>query len=225
MAAALGLPLLLLLGVGGYRVFRVAALQNALVHREGVMFAGGKDGSRGPEWATKGVDSLMAQLDGTDAEEFVWRERLLAMVRPETDVIVLTTSNAFHADFTPALQRFPKLRVFGFVDDKSGTITKDDVEMLLTLLGRMKDLESINIYTPHLTDASFAKFAGHPRLNRVQLGHGNFSSQILETLKTLPNLKELTILTRVQDSKWHLENTEQLYRDALPGTTVTFLPY
>jgi hypothetical protein len=41
--------------------------------------------------------------------------------------------------------------------------------------------------------------------------------RLLETLKTLPNLRELTLGTRSKDSKWILENPEQLYRDTLPG--------
>jgi hypothetical protein len=220
---ALVISIATLLAVFGYRVYRVAALQGALVKRERVLFAGGEPPSPGPAWANKAVGSLMQYVDGTDAEKTVWRERLLALFRSETDVIVFTTSDSFHTNFAPALQRFPKLRALVIRDVESGTLTKDDIDTLFTVLSSMEHLEHIQIDTPFLTDDAFAKLTGHPKLKKITIGKGKCSVRLLETLKTLPNLKELTIGTRSKDSKWNLENPEQLYRDALPGVTVSFL--
>ncbi|WP_113957280.1 hypothetical protein [Roseimicrobium gellanilyticum] len=59
-------------------------------------------------------------------------------------------------------------------------------------------------------------------MKEIQISNGKCSVRLLETLKTLPNLKQLTLGIRSKDSKWILENPEQLYRDSLPGATVSF---
>jgi hypothetical protein len=181
-----------------------------------------KDGTTGPEWAASAVGYLMKQWDRPDAEEHMWRERLVAAFRSETDVIALLHPDGFSVHIGTALQRFPKLREFIFLDDGEGALTEADVTMLLSHIRRMESLESITINTPYLNDASLASLARHPKLNTVKLGFGSLSPQFVNTLRTLPNLKELHILPTQSPPEWYRLNTEHRFRNALPGVTVSF---
>ncbi|RBP45703.1 hypothetical protein DES53_10285 [Roseimicrobium gellanilyticum] len=100
VVAAIVISIVTLLGIFGYRIYRVAALQGALAKRWQVAFAGGEPPSPGPAWANKAVASLIQYRGGTNVENIVWRERLLALSRSETDAIFITTSDSFHKDFS-----------------------------------------------------------------------------------------------------------------------------
>jgi hypothetical protein len=219
VTAAIALPLILLFGIGGYRVYRVAALQNAMANPADISL-GLENGTGGPEWAEKVVEYVVKFSGRTVEEQGALRERLMAVFRSKTDFITLQDPHGFSTDTGRALQRFPDVR-WVVIRDVWQVTPEGEVKTLLDHLRQMEDLELIYIHASALSDTAFASLAGHPKLRAVSLDLGSCSPKILETLKTLPSLKELTIDVH-NNPAMSGKDTEQIFRNALPGVQITF---
>jgi hypothetical protein len=217
VTVAIGLPLLLLLGIGGHRMFCVAALQNAMANPADVSL--GADGASGPEWARIAVDYVVKHSGGTVEGKGVLSERLSAVFRSKTHIVALRDPHGIGADISGALQRFPDVRKL-FIREHWYATSEGEVKTLLGHLRQMKNLEFVYLEVPALSDAAFASLAGHPKLRTVHIEEGSFGLQILETLKTLPSLKELNIDLHRNPALLR-QDTEQIFRDSLPGVRIT----
>jgi penicillin V acylase-like amidase (Ntn superfamily) len=119
--------------------------------------------------------------------------------------------------------------VGGTVDRSGGRIVgvnlskATSVAPVIPLLPQLRDLESLTMGVPSLTDADVRALQGLPKLKSVGLMGAPIGDESLEVMKSLPALRELNVIgTKVTDAGLaHLEGLTQLEYLGLKGTAVT----
>jgi penicillin V acylase-like amidase (Ntn superfamily) len=94
---------------------------------------------------------------------------------------------------------------------------------VIALLPQLRDLESLTMGVPSLTDADVRALQGLPKLKSLGLMGAPIGDEALEVMKSLPALRELNVIgTRVTDAGLvHLQGLTQLEYLGLKGTAVT----
>ncbi|QIF03362.1 hypothetical protein [Roseimicrobium sp. ORNL1] len=215
---ALSLPVLVLLTCAGYRVYCVAALQNAVVWAKHIGIGKAEDLDAGTGWDDEVIDYVAKQAYKYSIN-FPWssRERLRAILHPlsRVEVIRISDPEGFSPEFGTALARFPHLRVFGFYNP--GTVPEEDLAMLFAELRQSKHLETLELHGS-ITHHSFALLTGHPNIRGVKFVVATITPEIAATLKTFPNLKDVKITTLIETTP----TTQQVFQESLSGVKVEF---
>lgn len=221
-ALALSVPLLAVAIFVSYRVYSVTSLQSAMKDARYVGFASAESRHDGTDWDDRTISYLSNKAEKLGISfGKIGQERLRAVLLTKIDAIGIADPGGFAPGFESALARFPKLRLFDFMEMRGG-LTEADMSNLLAQLRRMERLETVAVFGVHLTDASVAMLAGHPSLQKVEFGAG-ITPDVVTTLKTLPALKEVTIHPYMQrDGRWRLTDTQKSFTEALPGVKVVF---
>ena len=206
------------------RVYSVVALQSATINARSV-WVGNADALRTElGWDEKMIEYLKAKAEDHGVEfSAISQVRMRALLLSKIDAIGITDPKRIGPELGSALARFPKLRHFSFVNVTRGSLSERDITTLLTQMRRMERLDTMLVYSIHLTDASLSTLAGHPALNKLDIGMGSITPDVVGTLKSMPELKEVTIHPEFQsDEIWRLCTTQQAFADALPGVKVVF---
>ena len=127
-----------------------------------------------------------------------WEEWLVDKMGHETyalfvggpvEVVSISKAYVLHGEVGDVLTRFPKLRGFNIVMDRSAVPSEDEWTRLCHGLRSCRRLQALNIVNGEgLTDAAFAPLAGHPTLDNVTVIYHRLTPAFLATV---PHLKRL----------------------------------
>jgi hypothetical protein len=211
----------------GWNYYRVAGVQNTLVRNWEIRFD--KDGK--PDAMPKILDDEVVELLGTADSKWmgevrweVYRERVRALFRGRIEEMIIYEHNGFRGDLGASLLHFPELKKLTVFELGEQMPLEEELKLLCLRLRELTGLEELELAGDQLSSDALTPLAGHPKLRRIRLSDSNrLTTDVLETLKTLPALKyvEIEDIWGPDEEMWKSPQLHARLREALPGVMLT----
>jgi hypothetical protein len=208
----------------GWRYYRVAAVQDALVRDYEITFGSGERPSAMPKVLDENLEKFLVGKRGIWNRvnpDIIYGERVRAMFRGNITEIHIYYHEGFRGDLGAALLRFPELKKLTVSETDSHLA---DYKLLCLRIRELPELEEMELGGAHITSDALLPLAGHPKLRKLNISYSVLlTTDVLETLEELPALKILEVgkIHGPDEKEWESPALLARFREALPGVTVT----
>jgi hypothetical protein len=210
----------------GWRYYRAAAVQNALVRDWEISFEPQRQLSGGQDWVYDKLGRLMTgreELFGRENPEEIYPERVRVAFLGDITEIGIYYPEGFRGDLGAALLRFRELKKFTVYENEPYAPTESDYKLLCQRLRELPALEEIELGGAQISSDALKPLAGHSMIRKLNLSYSTrLTTDVLHTLKSLPALQTLEIrsIFGPDEEKWKSPSLHLQFREALPGVTL-----